>query len=397
MRTQHNTLRPKVTAHTLARHIQRTLWTLFTLNVLLVGCGDVAINNGSDRPVPSDTARVDGGSVDVPRREFDAQGTDRDVTQPQDNDVPTARADVSTGNDSGGGAMRRDPPPFPRYSGAACPMLVSGATQATSRNENFQTGTQRRAFHLIVPPSYARSNEPWPLMFGFHWLNASAGSLIRDGEFETAAEQKHIIIVVPEALEVNGTKAYRLTWPFAYLEDAGAPAEMVFMQDMLACISAQYRVDPRRVYSMGVSAGALWTTYISSQPIADHFAAVMTLSGGLGSLPGTPWSMSFTPRPNKFPALVLWGGPSDNFIINFSAASMRYRDALIADNHFVVVCTHNAGHAVPPLPMVPGVSRFNPLWQFFLDHPYGTPPRTSPYQATGLPRDMPAWCSIATP
>ena len=299
------------------------------------------------------------------------------------------------------------PPALPMYSGGACPMLVSGATEATSRNNGFRSGAQTRSFHLIVPPSYAMGEDRWPVVFGFHWINASARSLITEAELLTAAEQKRMIIVVPEALkDANGRNVYRATWPFAYGEDAGAPAELTFMGDMLACVNAQFRVDPRRIYLMGVSAGALWTSYAASQPIIDHFAAIMPLSGGLGSIAGTPWMMRFTPRANKFPALVLWGGPTDQLAIplggvnvglDFNAASMRLRDALIADNHFVVTCTHNAGHAVPPLPQVPGVSRFNPLWQFFLDHPYGRAPRTSPYQATGLPMDMPPWCAIATP
>lgn len=381
---------------------RRTVFAAVSLlGLALAACGgdQVMMMPTEDRPNPRDTGM--NVANDVPQVHVD-------VPTPPENDVPSMMAQDVPTPPPGDAAVgpRRDPPPFPRYSGGACPMLVGGPTEAASRNDNFRSGAQTRSFHVIVPPSYAMSNEPWPVMFGFHWINASAHSLITEGDFITAAEQKHMIIVVPEALRTGGTLTYRATWPFAYLEDAGAPAEMQFMSDMLACVSGQYRVDPRRVYIMGVSAGALWTTYVASQPIIDHFAAIMPLSGGLGSIPGTPWNMRFTPRANKFPALVLWGGVTDNLGIplgginlglDFNAASMRLRDALIADNHFVVACTHNAGHAVPPLPVVPGVSRFNPLWQFFLDHPYGLPARTSPYQATGLPMDMPAWCSIATP
>ena len=77
---------------------------------------------------------------------------------------------------------------------------------------------------------------------------------------------------------------------------------------------------------------------------------------------------------------------------------MRYRDALIADHHFVVTCTHTAGHAMPPIPEpTDGTTRFKPLWEFMLAHPYGLPAGTSPWQKTGLPADMPSWCEIATP
>ena len=40
----------------------------------------------------------------------------------------------------------------------------------------------------------------------------------------------------------------------------------------------------------------------------------------------------------------------------------------VADNHFVVACTHMSGHGVPPIPAPPnGGTRFHMLWEFMLD------------------------------
>jgi hypothetical protein len=106
--------------------------------------------------------------------------------------------------------------------------------------------------------------------------------------------------------------------------------------------------------------------------------------------------MNYAPQPNKFPALVLWGGTSDWLVVDFNAASQKYRDALRKDGHFVMECTHDAGHAMPPVDPPPdGGTRFEMLWQFMLDHPYSLPSGTSPYQTTGLPPWFPKWCSIA--
>jgi predicted esterase len=150
------------------------------------------------------------------------------------------------------------------------------------------------------------------------------------------------------------------------------------------------KIDRRRVYVFGVSAGALWTTYLSTTSRAQYVAAIETLSGGLGSLLG--WAMKFAPQPNKFPALVLWGGPSDVLGINFDTASRAYRDALLKDGHTTVSCIHDKGHAMPPIPApTDGTTRFKPLWQFLLDHPYGV---ASKYKA-GLPSSFPTWCSAS--
>jgi hypothetical protein len=110
------------------------------------------------------------------------------------------------------------------------------------------------------------------------------------------------------------------------------------------------------------------------------------------------FNMTYTPQTNKFPALVLWGGPTDMFILDFAAASMKLRDALAGDNHFVVTCTHMSGHGLPPIPPPPDGGTFlAPMYEFLMDHPYGLPPKTSPYQQTGLPSDYPSWCQIFTP
>ena len=100
--------------------------------------------------------------------------------------------------------------------------------------------------------------------------------------------------------------------------------------------------------------------------------------------------------PNKFPALVVWGGATDFFILNFDRASRRYRDALRQDQHAVVQCVHSAGHGIPPFAQPSdGGTKFAPFWEFFRDHPFGLPPNTTPYRQTGLPPSFPSLCSLS--
>lgn len=288
----------------------------------------------------------------------------------------------------------RDPPALRPYSHGTCPRLVGAPTSDASINRNFRSGGQNRTFRLIVPRNYDGSAE-WPILFAWHWLNASSGSFVRQGELETATEQMRFIAIAPDGQErANGDRAFLFDWPFA--ETWGEADELTFFDDMLTCVSQQFRVDRRRVHGVGVSAGGLWLTHLSTTDRANYFASIEVMSGGLGDVLGA-WRMEYTPQPNKFPALVLWGGPSDFLGVNFDQASRRYRDALIADRHFVEQCVHNSGHAMPPVdPPADGGTRFRPLWQFLLDHPYGLPPRTSPYQTAGLPAGSPSWCYVAT-
>lgn len=288
----------------------------------------------------------------------------------------------------------RDPPPLRAYSHGTCPRLVGAPTSDASINRNFRSGGQTRTFRLVVPRNYDGTSE-WPVLFAWHWLNASSGSFVRQGELETATEQMRFIAVVPdEQVRSNGDSLFLFDWPFA--ETWGVADELTFFDDMLACVSQQFRVDRRRVHGVGVSAGGLWLTYLTTTDRANYFASVEVMSGGLGDVLGV-WRMEYVPQPNKFPAMVLWGGPSDFLGVNFDEASRRYRDALIRDNHFVEQCVHSSGHAMPPVdPPADGGTRFRPLWQFLLDHPYGLPPRTSPYQDAGIPSGSPSWCHVAT-
>jgi hypothetical protein len=293
--------------------------------------------------------------------------------------------------------VRDDPPPLPAYSGGECPRFTGGPTLDESLVTGFPSGGDARSFRMIVPPNYDGS-EPWPVMFAWHWLNASSSSFVNQGELESAAAEMRFLIVVPDDLEnANGDKTYLLNWPFA--EVWGAEKELQFFDDLLACVDANFNVDPRQIHGVGVSAGALWLSHLTSTPRADHLATAVSLSGGLGRDPFGVWDMMFASQAHKFPAIVLWGGPTDNLVIvDFAAASARLRDALIDDGHFVVTCTHEAGHAVPPIDApADGGTRFRFLWRFMAEHPYGTPAGTSPWQATGLPPEAPPWCAIATP
>lgn len=360
---------------------------------VLVACGDVTVTDVAPPPKrdagPPPVSVRDGGTTVTPRDAGEAP-------PPMDAGVVDAgeEAPRDAGTRDGGDEMPplRMPPPPPTYSNGTCPTLVTGPTSGSSHNQNFMSGTDSRSFRVIVPMNYDPSRA-WPVVFAWHWLNASSNSFVRDGELDTATEEMGFIAVVPDKLlKPNGDKEFLFDWPFVEVNEADR--DLVFFDDMLACVNEQLNIDLSRLYAIGVSAGGLWVTFMSSTDRVDRFAAVETLSGGLGSVAGV-WNIEFTPRPHKFPALVLWGGPRDWLGLSFHDASQRYRDALLADGHFVVACTHDSGHSMPPIePPVPGSTKFFSIWQFMLDHRYGLAPGDSPYSSTGLPSVFPDWCEI---
>jgi len=294
------------------------------------------------------------------------------------------------GDSMDGGAGAEDgatPPAYPAYSGGTCPTFEGGPSIETSLVTGFMSGDDERSFRLLVPESYDGS-EAYPLVVAWHGSQVPTDAYIEQMWLDSAVAENDFIAVLPAA----DPGEYLFDWPT--IESGGYPKEMLFLDDLLACVTEQFNVDKSRVYATGMSAGALLTTYMSMTERAEYFAAIGVLSGGLGSALGI-WEMEWAPPPRKFPALVMWGGPTDTLVVNFNTASTAYRDHLLEEGHFVVTCEHEAGHNIPALTLPEdGRGRFTFLWDFLLAHTYGTPAGTSPLEDSGLPAWFPEWCSI---
>ncbi|MDC3952783.1 hypothetical protein [Polyangium jinanense] len=268
-------------------------------------------------------------------------------------------------------------PEPPKYSGGECPALVSG-------HNLIKSGDADRDFRLVVPTEIL-PDERLPVIFLWHWLGGSADDFFEKGQIQAAVDSQRFIAVIPESKDDITFK-----WPFDTTQTpARMEEEFVFFDDMLACVSAQFSVNKECVASAGVSAGALWTSQLAGGR-GQYLSSIISLSGGTGGL--------IKPFPNpehRMPAIVLWGGPTDNCfgVMNFETASKDLEKNLAERGHFFLECVHNCGHAEPPIDAMNGLTSYASMWQFVLDHPYWLGAGESPY-AKGLPDIFPTWCDI---
>jgi len=254
-----------------------------------------------------------------------------------------------------------------------------------------------------VTPTTIAPGEVLPVLFMWHWLGGSADGFLDQGNVQAAADTYRFIAAIPEkkgdvVISIPFVRDIDMVWPYLTTSsDTRVDEELTFFDDMLACVSAQFSVNQDCISSVGVSAGALWTSQLL-QKRADRLASAIVLSGGVGPASGTtlvdirPWESP--PPAHALPTLVLWGGPMDTCAINFQTASHHLEDGLGDNGSFIVECIHNCGHGVPPVddPTL-GVAA---LYHFAIDHPYWLATGESPYYVRGLPTGMPDWCSIGS-
>ena len=294
--------------------MMRTVKTMrWWMLALLVGCDD-----GGEAGSPA----LEVG--DAQRQEADAAsaadaGADRlDAAQVADFSVDSALPDMAVD-----AAQAATPPAEPRaYSGGTCPEFAAG------RN-TFTAGDEERTFDLFLPPDPTGR----PLLFMWHPLGSNARQIATFLGAARAAEEHGFVIAVPESLRTQTEWGY-----------FGSPTDdLALFDDLYSCLTSQYGLDRTRTYTIGFSAGALWSSYLVVHR-AEYLTAAVILSGGVGV-----FSRYQTPA-YRLPVLLAWGGPTDQYggVINFQETTYAFRDALRADEHTVVMCGHDGGHVPPP-------------------------------------------------
>ena len=102
-------------------------------------------------------------------------------------------------------------------------------------------------------------------------------TFLRKGEVQAAADSQRFIAVLPES---KSDMIFR--WPFNVGDSAARQEEeFKFFDDMLSCVSEQFKANSNCVSSVGVSAGALFTSQLA-QGRAQYLASAISLSGGVG-------------------------------------------------------------------------------------------------------------------
>jgi len=176
--------------------------------------------------------------------------------------------------------------------------------------EDYTSGTYNRTFEYYIPSSYTGSGEV-PLLFSFHGLGSNGDEQRDLTKFDVLAEREGFIAVFPYATvldpddypeaELPPLTGAEIQWNlgagslqyYAGIDDVG------FAADMIDWFETNYNVDTDRVYSTGMSDGALFS-YLLAFNLTGTFAAIAPVCGPM------PWGFD-TPAASPMTVILMHG------------------------------------------------------------------------------------------
>lgn len=157
---------------------------------------------------------------------------------------------------------------------ATVSIWASATAQQTLSGSITHDGLQRD-YTLYVPANYS-GEAAVPLVFNFHGYTSNANEQMWYGNFRPIADTAGFLVVHPQGTLLEG----KTHWNVGGWTTASTIDDVGFTLALLDSLSAQYNIDPERVYSTGMSNGGFMSFLLACQA-SDRFAAVASVTGSM--------------------------------------------------------------------------------------------------------------------
>jgi polyhydroxybutyrate depolymerase len=169
----------------------------------------------------------------------------------------------------------------PTASAAACTPSLPHASGSTL--ETIVSGSVSRQYYLRVPPGYDGTTEV-PVVFLFHGHGGSAFVMPYYTKLDTKSDAEGFILVTPQG--VSGPDD--IAWWNAF-NAPDYPNDVIFVNDMLNELESELCIDPQRIFSTGISNGAMMSVRLGCS-LSSRIAAI----GPVAGVYYPPWSTDIT-------------------------------------------------------------------------------------------------------
>ncbi|MFI5395903.1 MAG: alpha/beta hydrolase family esterase [Candidatus Binatia bacterium] len=180
-----------------------------------------------------------------------------------------------------------------KTSGAAATAEVTARPSAGCHADGLERGRRllrttnvggvQRAYVLDVPER-VQPHVPVPLLFDFHGFGHSAAGLWQASHFRELATRDGFITVYPDGLPVHLLGRDKPGWQ---ISSTAGNRDLAFTAQLLDQLERDYCIDQARIFATGFSNGAFFT-HLLGCTLADRFAAIAPVAGGLAPTPCTP-------------------------------------------------------------------------------------------------------------
>jgi poly(3-hydroxybutyrate) depolymerase len=164
--------------------------------------------------------------------------------------------------------------------------LSAHAAVAGVNKETIESGGRKHVCYVYAPARLA-ADAPVPLLMLFHGSGRDGMSQIN--EWRTLADHEGILLAAPDSVDTR-------QWS---MSDDGPD----LFRDTLAFVAKQHKIDLRRVYAFGHSAGAAFM--LSMAPLESNFFAAIAVHAGAFKNAATSGMLELARR--KIPIFIVIG------------------------------------------------------------------------------------------
>jgi polyhydroxybutyrate depolymerase len=132
-----------------------------------------------------------------------------------------------------------------------------------------------RTYSVHVPRSHD-GNKPVPLVLALHGGGGQGSGMDRLAHWNSAAGKHGFIVVYPDGLRRRWNDGRQ-----SGFADSPRVDDVKFLSELIAQLSREYKIDPKRVYSTGISNGGFMSQRLACD-LADKIAAIGVVAATMG-------------------------------------------------------------------------------------------------------------------
>ncbi len=148
---------------------------------------------------------------------------------------------------------------------------------------------QERSYLLHLPPGLDQK-KPIPLVLVLHYYTGTGRAEAEQTGFSKKADKEHFMVVYPDG-SVPAPRG--LSWNIWHNpKDMQGRGDIAFVKELIRRLSAQFAIDPKRIYVTGMSQGGM-ISHLAASELSSLIAAVASVGGFITQQPkaGAPVSV----------------------------------------------------------------------------------------------------------